>query len=349
MSTQQQKKNSKGQTTPNSKKTKTSKQANKKSGKKNNTIFKETFKVIKKELWTSINTFGDITVVRPFNSEYYPKWFANLAKLFESYKIKYIRIHVKSNNPRTSAGSYAFYLDVTPTDKPRNFDDICTQGGHYAGWIAQNGMKHYGGGMFRQQPRYYTHGSDKFPFTFYMDVQSKESIQLLIYIEYSVTFYIPQLNVGIDAVVNYTDENGNIGTEAIGNSTRQSISVKTGDYFTITTDALESATVTVNGITEKLFRILGEVGSRYGLISPVAAALLGTPERLIFELIDNAQSNILSTLSNMVSNSTHVQATNDQTTRSAWTLSGRAALPFVLNSGSRYLTNSFSVSNGIKM
>lgn len=349
MSTQQQKKNGKGQLTPNNKKSITTKKNGNKKNKKNGSTFKETFKITKKELWTSINTFGDVSIRRTFSSEYYPRWFAHIAKLFESYKIKYIRIHVKSNNPRTSAGSYAFYLDVTPTDRPRNFDDICTQDGHYAGWIASNGMKHYGGGMFRQQPRYYTHGSDKYPFTFYMDVMAKESVQLLIYIEYSVTFYIPQLNVGIDAVVNYTDENGNIGTEAIGSSTTQSITVKTGDYFTITTDALESAVVTVNGITEKLFRILGEVGNRYGIISPVAAALLGTPERLIFQLIDNSQTNILSTLSNMATNSTHVQATNDQTSRTAWTLSGIAAIPFVLDAGVRYLTNSFAVSNGIKM
>lgn len=350
MSTQQNKRNKSGQTnTPNKKQNKANKQTKAKQYKRSGSTFKETFKITKKELWTTVDTFGDMSLMRPFSPQYYPKWFANIARLFESYKIKYLRIHVKSNNPKTSAGSYAFYLDVTPTDRPKDFEDICTQGGHYSGWIAQSGMKHYNGGMFRQQPRYYTHGPDKYPFTFYMDIQSKESVQLLVYIEYCVTFYIPQLNIGLEAVIHYTDENGNIGTEATGGSTKQSIQVNTGDYFTITTDALQAATITVNGITEKLFKVLGEVGSRYGIISPIAAALLGTPERLIFQVVDNVQTNILSTLSDMVDNNSRVEAQSDDITRTTWTLSGVAALPFVLDAGARFLINSFAISNGGKM
>lgn len=303
--------------------------------------YKETFKMVRKELWTAVNGETEFDIQLKFNPDTYPPWFSKISQLFETYKIKYIKIHVTSFSSRLASGQYAYYIDVNPNDRPTGIENICAQAGHHSSYIAKNSVTHYGGGMFRQYPRYATHATDIYPFTFYMSLKSNEPVNMQIQIEYSVTLYTPQLNASNTINMLLPDINGDAYAYQVGNTDNQNIKVKKGQLFSISSDA-QHATVTVKGITEKLFEHIEDVHIDAVQVRSAAAQLFADAKQVLLETIDNTQAHILDNLADLVRDKIRINTSGDgQSLESVWTITGRALTDFVINTGTRAVLNSF--------
>lgn len=301
--------------------------------------FKETFKMTRKELWTTVNNETDLDIQLKFNPDTYPPWFSKISQLFETYKIKYIKIHVTSFSSKLASGQYAYYIDVNPHDRPNGIENICAQSGHHSSYIAANSVTHYGGGMFRQYQRYATHSTDIYPFTFYMTLHANEPVNMHIQIEYSVTLYTPQLNATNTVNMLLPDKDGNEYSYQVGNTNNQAIAVKKGQLFSITSDA-QQATVTAKGLTEPLFKDVG--ADNYVTINKAAAGLFENAKQVLFQSVDNTQAHIIDNLGDLAGAQTRINTSGDgQSTESLWTITGKALTDFAIKTGTRYIINAF--------
>lgn len=354
MSTQtKNKKNTKGQSTPKPKQKSTTqtivKQTVVKQSKpvqKKKKAFKETFKITKKELWKSLKAVTNQTVMIQFSPEFYPPWFGRISSLFEAYKIKYMKIYVNSGSSSMNSGTYAYYIDVNAKDSPMNMEEICAQAGFHLSKISSHSTTTYGGGMFRQHPRYLTHGTDIYPFTFFMDISSKDAITMQIYIEYCVTFYIPQISPAGQACM--TTAIGTNQTYDIlqGGATRKKLTVMKGDYFSIVTDSLD-AQITSRGVTKDLWYI--DTGfENVARINHAGALLMGEADKIAFQTMDQSQASYVTTINYMISQENPVVFIGDYM-KCFYIISGVATETFVFDAQVAYLYNSFSSPSFIKM
>lgn len=291
----------------------------------------------KTELWGPVEGTKNASMDYRFNNVQYPPWFKQFAQLFESYLIHNIEIKIVSTSSKMDTGLYAFYLDVNKGDRPETVADICAQYGSKMMQISQTGSMKYGKEVFRQQYRYLTHNTNEYPFTLYVNAQSNTDIHLQIYITYDVTFYVPQLSNQVAYTV-YGVIDKNVGMITTGDAGRQSMKVKAGDIFAVSSDAAETE-IEVNGVTAKLFNKVGS--SNNFNVNPIAAELLGDASQIILNSIDNSQETILGTLSQLIGGPQFV-GVNSSLLRSIFTMSGRAVRDFVIRTGARYIINSFT-------
>lgn len=291
----------------------------------------------KTELWGPVEGFRNASMDYRFDKLQYPPWFKQFAQLFESYLIHNIEIKVVSTSSKMDTGLYAFYLDVNKGDRPETVADICAQYGSKMMQISQTGSMSYGKEVFRQQYRYLTHNTTEYPFTLYINAQSSTDIYLQVYITYDVTFYVPQLsNQATYNVYGVVDDS--IGNITVGDTGSQSITVRAGDVFAVSTDAADSE-IEVNGVKANLFKRIGETFNFN--LNPIAVELFGNASQLILNSIDNSQSNILGKLSDLVADA-QIVGVNASLLRNIFTISGRAVRDFVIRTGTRYLVNSFA-------
>lgn len=291
----------------------------------------------KTELWGPVEGFRNASMDYRFDPTQYPPWFKQFAQLFESYLIHNIEIKVVSTSSKMDTGLYAFYLDVNKGDRPETVADICAQYGSKMMQISQSGSMNYGKEVFRQQYRYLTHNTTEYPFTLYINAQSSTDIYLQIYITYDVTFYVPQLsNQATYNVYGVIDDS--IGNITVGDTESQTMTVRAGDVFAVSTDAAD-AEIEVNGVKAKLFKQIGETFNFN--LNPIAVELLGNASQLILNIIDNSQTNILGKLSDLVAD-TQIVGVNSSLLRNIFTISGRAVRDFVIRTGTRYIVNSFT-------
>nr|QRD99314.1 MAG: coat protein [Statovirus sp.] len=164
----------------------------KRSGKKGDPRF-TTFE--RRELWFTINNSGSGT--KRFESGNFPLWFDSIARLYEHYQLNYLRFRFETTYSALSTGACYVTYNTNPNQQAEHQDVSIMQSqlGAIGFQVAKSkSISIPASAITRTPSKKPTEGEGSYSFDLGYKVDTSATGVFNVYIEYSVTFFTPQIN-----------------------------------------------------------------------------------------------------------------------------------------------------------
>lgn len=164
----------------------------KRSGKKGDPRF-TTFE--RRELWFTINNSG--SGVKRFESGSFPLWFNSIARLYEHYQLNYLRFKFETTYSALSTGACYVTYNTNPNQEAEHQDVSVMQSqlGAIGFQIAKSKSFSIPTSAITRTPsKKPTEGDGSYCFDIGYKVDTSATGIFNVYIEYSVTFFTPQID-----------------------------------------------------------------------------------------------------------------------------------------------------------
>nr|AQY59900.1 coat protein [Statovirus A4] len=153
-----------------------------------------TLRVRRKELWFTISQVGNLSL--DFDWTTYPQWFGKMANLYENYEMHEVRINWISSYSKLSTGSFIVSYNSNPNDQfSYEAAIMLAQQGARSCQVSSNGQITIPRNAFTKTPsKRPCRGQDSWIFELITKVEAQENAPIQVFIEYDVTFRVPQLS-----------------------------------------------------------------------------------------------------------------------------------------------------------
>lgn len=159
-------------------------------------------RIHRRELWFEVSTTG--TGSKSFDSDHFPLWFNNYSKLYETYRMRNIRVHWTSGYSQFAGGYVYASYNTNPSQVGEAFspETIFAQQNAGRSKLSANGTITIPPSAYLQQPnRRQCSGPNSFLFEFRYYISANNinddppSGSITFWIEYDCTFYTPQISL----------------------------------------------------------------------------------------------------------------------------------------------------------
>nr|QRD99310.1 MAG: coat protein [Statovirus sp.] len=149
----------------------------------------------RRELWFTINNSG--SGIKRFESGSFPLWFNSIARLYEHYQLNYLRFKFETTYSALSTGACYVTYNTNPNQEAEHEDVSVMQSqlGSIGFQIAKSKSFTIPSSAITRTPsKKPTEGEGSYSFDIGYKVDTTANGVFNVYIEYSVTFFTPQLD-----------------------------------------------------------------------------------------------------------------------------------------------------------
>lgn len=156
------------------------------------------YRISRRELWFSIKINGEDTGSRAFTERNYPPWFGSISNLYENYEMHTVRIVPVTRYSSFASGGINLSYNSNPHEQgSTDPTSMAAQQGATQSKIYENKPVTIPRSAWLQQPsRRPCRGSGSWLFEFLWNITASQAGTVDIFIEYDVTFRVPQYLVG---------------------------------------------------------------------------------------------------------------------------------------------------------
>lgn len=195
-------------------------------------------RVRRTELWATIDTTGNHRIT--FSDLYFPIWFGQISRLYETYSINAAKLVVKSAYNSLANGLLTLSFNNNPNQGPAPGPEaMLQQQGARQERISKTVEVQLPGYIFRSTPtRRFTVGPQSYLFDADLYVATTDPAQpVSVYLEYDAVFHTPQAPIA-SAVSTATITRLNNGYNGVGTATyegAEGVWISPGDTVSLTT------------------------------------------------------------------------------------------------------------------